>query len=346
MNIDIPPVQTVIRISAAGGPEVLVQVNAPTPHPKHGEVLIAVQAAGVNRHDCNQRRRGPSPAHSDVPGLEVAGPVVAVGPGVAPEWVGQRVCALTDGGGYAQFATAPAAHVLPVPEGLSWSEAAALPEAAFTVWHNFYCVARLAAGESVLIHGGSSGVGSLAIQILSALGHPVFVTCGSDEKVAAARRLGATLAMDYRHEDFSGAVQEHTAGRGVDVILDMSGGQYSVSNVNALARRGRIVHLSPGEGADLQVPLRALMAKEAVVTGSLLRPLPDAEKTAIAERLRVVLWPLIARRRVCPVIHETFALRHAEDAHRAMEEGAHIGKILLIAASHSPDLTASIRTFS
>src|SRR5690606_39061651 len=167
MNIDIPPLQTVIKISAAGGPEVLSQVSAPTPHPKHGEVLIAVQAAGVNRHDCNQRQRGPSPAHSDVPGLEVAGVVAAVGQGVAPEWLGQRVCALTDGGGYAQFATAPASHALPVPEGLSWAEAAALPEAAFTIWHNFYCVARLAVGESVLIHGGTSGVGTLAIQILS-----------------------------------------------------------------------------------------------------------------------------------------------------------------------------------
>ena len=333
MNIDIPPLQTVIRISAAGGPEVLTPVSAPTPHPKHGEVLIAVQAAGVNRHDCNQRQRGPSPAHSDVPGLEVAGLVVAVGHGVAPEWLGQRVCALTDGGGYAQFATAPATHVLPLPEGLGWTEAAALPEAAFTVWHNFYCAARLAAGESVLIHGGTSGVGTLAIQILSALGHPVFVTCGSGEKVAAARRLGATLAMDYRHEDFADAVLVHTAGRGVDVILDMSGGKYSAANVKALAQRGRIVHLSPGEDGTFQVPLRALMAKEAVVTGSLLRPLPDPEKTAIAERLRVVLWPLIASRRVRPVIHQTFALRQAEQAHRAMEAGAHIGKIVLAITS-------------
>lgn len=333
MSIDIPFLHTAITISAAGGPEVLSEVSAPTPLPGHGEVLIAVQAAGVNRHDCNQRRRGPSPAHSDVPGLEVAGVVAAVGLGVAPERLGQRVCALTDGGGYAQFATAPATHALPMPEGLSWSEAAALPEAAFTVWHNFFGVARLAAGESVLIHGGTSGVGTLAIQILSALGHPVFVTCGSEEKVAAARRLGASLAMDYRQEDFADAVQAHTTGRGVDVILDMSGGRYSVSNVKALARRGRIVHLSPGEDAALQVPLRALMAKEAVVTGSLLRPLPDAEKTAIAERLRSVVWPLIAGRRVRPVIHQTFALQQAEQAHRAMEEGAHIGKIVLVPSS-------------
>lgn len=335
MRIDIPPLQTVIRISAAGGPEVLAPASAPAPHPQHGEVLIAVQAAGVNRHDCNQRRRGPGLAHSDVPGLEVAGLVAAVGLGVAPELVGQRVCALTDGGGYAQFATAPAAHVLPVPEGLSWVEAAALPEAAFTVWHNFFGVARLAAGESVLIHGGTSGVGTLAIQILSALGHPVFVTCGSAEKVAAARRLGATLAMDYRQEDFSARVQAHTAGRGVDVVLDMSGGQHSAANLKALARRGRIVHLSPGEDADLQVPLRALMAKEAVVTGSLLRPLPDPEKTAIAERLRVAVWPLISDRRVRPVIHQTFALRQAGQAHRAMEEGAHVGKIVLTTAASS-----------
>jgi NADPH:quinone reductase len=292
-SIDFPSEQTVIRITAPGGPEVLAVTQAPTPHPQPGEVLIAVQAAGVNRHDCNQRQRGPSPIHSDVPGLEVAGVVVATGEGVAPHWMGQKVCALTDGGGYAQYATAPVTLVLPVPEGLSWAEAAALPEAAFTVWHNFYGVARLGAGESVLIHGGTSGVGSLAIQILSALGHPVFVTCGTAEKLAAAKRLGASLAMNYHGEDFVDQIHGHTSGRGVDVILDMSGGKYAAANLKALARRGRLVHLSPGGDAVFQVSLRAIMAKEAVVTGSLLRPLPEPEKAAIAERLTVVVWPLV-----------------------------------------------------
>lgn len=333
--MDIPLHQTVIRITAPGGPEVLVPFNEATPHPKPGEVLIAVQAAGVNRHDCNQRQRGPVPIHSDVPGLEVAGVVVATGEGVAPHWMGQRVCALTDGGGYAQYATAPVTLVLPVPEGLSWTEAAALPEAAFTVWHNFFGVARLGAGESVLIHGGTSGVGSLAIQMLSALGHPVLATCGMAEKVAAAQRLGTALAMDYRYEDFANKVLEHTSGRGVDVILDMSGGKYSAANVKALARRGRLVHLSPGGDAVFQVPLRAIMAKEAVVTGSLLRSLPEPEKAAIAERLKAVLWPLVETGRVRPVIHQTFELQRAELAHRTMEAGAYAGKLMLLTASSS-----------
>ena len=318
MEADMQKQQTVIRITAAGGPEVLLPEAVPVPRPRDGEVLIAVKAAGVNRHDCNQRRRGPGPEHSDVPGLEVAGVVVGVGHGVAAALMGQPVCALTDGGGYAPFAIAQAAQALPVPEVLSWTEAAALPEAAFTVWHNFFGVARLGAGESVLIHGGTSGVGTLAIQVLTALGHPVYATCGSPDKVAAARRLGAREAIDYRREDFVGVLRERTGGRGVDVILDMSGGQYSAANVDALA------------GAVFQAPLRALMAKEAIVTGSLLRPLPDAEKAAIAERLRSVVWPLIHSRQVHPVVHGTLPLAEAAQAHRVMEAGAHIGKIVLV----------------
>ncbi len=325
----LPPRQTVIRITAPGGPEVLLPESQAVPQPRDGDILIAVRAAGVNRHDCNQRSRGPSPDHSDVPGLEVAGEVVAVGHGVAPGWLGQRVCALTDGGGYAPFAIAQAAQALPVPEGLDWVQAAALPEAAFTLWHNFFGVARLAAGESVLLHGGTSGVGTLAIQVLTALGHPVYATCGSPDKVAAARRLGARDAVDYRREDFVSVLRERTAGRGVDVILDMSGGRYSTQNVDLLARRGRLVHLSPGAGALFQAPLRAIMAKEAVVTGSLLRPLPNAEKAAIAERLRVVVWPLIAEGRVRPVVHRVFPLVQAAEAHRVMEAGEHIGKLVL-----------------
>jgi putative PIG3 family NAD(P)H quinone oxidoreductase len=330
MSSNVPETQIVIHITAAGGPEVLRPARVPVPSPRAGEVLIAVKAAGVNRHDCNQRRRGPSPDHSDVPGLEVSGRVVAVGPGVPVSLMGQPVCALTDGGGYAPFAIAQAGQVLPVPDGLNWVQAAALPEAAFTVWHNFFGVARLGAGESVLIHGGTSGVGTLAIQVLNALGHPVYATCGAPGKVARALSLGARGAIDYRREDFVSELRRHTAGRGVDVILDMSGGQYAAANVEALAWRGRIVHLSPGAEAALQTPLRTLMAKEAVVTGSLLRPLPDAHKAVIAERLRTVLWPLINDRRVRPIVHGTLPLADAAKAHQVMEAGEHIGKIVLV----------------
>jgi putative PIG3 family NAD(P)H quinone oxidoreductase len=321
--------QRCVLITAPGGPEVLQVRRRPIPEVGDDEVLIRVSAAGVNRHDCNQRRRGPTPQHSDVPGLEVAGTVVKVGRAVGDCAVGQAVCALVDGGGYAQFALAKAGQVLPMPPGLSALEAATLPEAAFTVWHNFFRIARLGPGQSVLIHGGTSGVGVMAIQLLSALGHPVHATCGSADKVAVALRLGVTAACNYRQDHFAEEVLRHTGGHGVDAILDMSGGRHTERNLEALARRGHLIHLSPGDGARFDAPLRALMAKEARITGSLLRPLPDSEKALIAADLKRVLWPLLAQGRVRPVVHACFPLEEAHRAHALMEQGEHIGKIVL-----------------
>ena len=324
------PSQISVEITQAGGPEVLAVRRRPVPAPAAGELLIAVDAAGINRLDCNQRRRGRSADHSDFPGLEVAGRVVATGPGVTRWSVGDPVAALTDGGGYAEYAIARAECAASIPDDLSFVEAAALPEALFTVWHNFFGVAPLGPGETVLIHGGTSGVGTIAIQLLSALGHPVFVTCGGPDKMAVARELGAVEAFDYRSDDFAAGLLEATRGRGVDVTLDMSGGKHTAASLRALAKGGRIVHLSPGGGADLVAPLREIMAKEAKITGSLLRPLPDREKAAINEQLRKVAWPLVAAGRVRPVIHAVVPLADAARAHSLMEAGEHIGKIVLI----------------
>jgi len=321
--------QRCVLISAPGGPEVLQLQHRPMPEVGDDEVMIRVSAAGVNRHDCNQRRRGPTPLHSDVPGLEVAGTVVKVGSAVGGCAVGQAVCALVDGGGYARFAVAKVGQVLPMPPGLSAVEAASLPEAAFTVWHNFFHIARLAPGQAVLIHGGTSGVGVMAIQLLKALGHPVHVTCGSADKVAAALALGATTASNYRWGHFAEEVLRCTGGRGVDAILDMSGGRHTAHNLEVLARRGHLIHLSPGDGARFEAPLRAIMAKEARVTGSLLRPLPDDEKALIAADLKRVLWPLLEQGQVRPVVHACFPLEEAPQAHALMEQGEHIGKIVL-----------------
>jgi putative PIG3 family NAD(P)H quinone oxidoreductase len=325
----LPATQAVVAITAAGGPEVLEVCRHPVSMPRAGEILIAVEAAGVNRHDCNQRRRGRSADHSDIPGLEVAGTVAALGDGVDGWAVGDRVAALTEGGGYAEFAIARADCALPVPEGMTAVEAAAFPEALFTIWHNFFGLAELGLGETVLIHGGASGVGTVGIQLLTALGHPVFVTCGSSEKVTAALDLGAAAAFNYRRDDFAAGVLAATDGRGVDVVLDMSGGQHTAASLLALGRRGRVLHLSPGNGANFVAPLRTIMAKEARITGSLLRPLPAREKAVIAESLRKVAWPLITAGRVRPVVHAVLPLAAAARAHQLVEEGAHVGKIVL-----------------
>lgn len=330
----VPENQTVMAISSAGGPDVLQARTAKVASPGEDEILIQVKAAGINRHDVNQRRRGPTPGHSDVPGLEVAGYVAALGGRVKGWSVGDPICALTDGGGYAQYAIAPAGHCFAVQDGFGFIEAAALPEALFTIWHNFFNLAQLGPGESVLIHGGTSGVGTIGIQLLTLLGHPVYATCGSDEKTALAEGLGAVKAFNYRQDAFEKGIIEYTAGRGVDVILDMSGGRYSARNIEALARRGRLVHLSPGDGADFVAPLRMIMAKEAKVTGSLLRPLPIEEKTLIAHRLRAVIWPLINQGKIKPVIRHVFALTEAAAAHAAMEGESHSGKLILNGLTH------------
>jgi putative PIG3 family NAD(P)H quinone oxidoreductase len=325
----IPDDQTVMAITAGGGPDVLQPRREKVASPGDTEILIQVQAAGINRHDVNQRRRGPTPGHSDVPGLEVAGLVAAFGGKVNGWSVGDPICALTDGGGYAQYTTAPAGHCFAIPGGFSLIEAAALPEALFTIWHNFFNLAQLGPGESVLLHGGTSGVGTIAIQALTLLGHPVYATCGSDEKTALAEALGAVKAFNYRQDKFEKGIVEYTAGRGVDVILDMSGGRYSARNLEALARRGRMVHLSPGDGVDFSAPLRMIMAKEAKITGSLLRPLPIEEKSLIAHKLRAVMWPLLNQGKIKPVIREVFELTQAASAHAAMEHESHSGKLML-----------------
>jgi putative PIG3 family NAD(P)H quinone oxidoreductase len=325
----MPSEQTVIVITAAGGPEVLESRRRPIPSPADHELLIRVHAAGINRHDVNQRRRGPGTAHSDVPGLEVAGVVAGIGTKLSGWTLGERVCALTDGGGYGEYAVAPAALSFRIPERLTDVLAAALPEALFTVWFNFFKVAQLAPAESVLLHGGTSGVGSIAIQLLAGLGHPVFATCGSDDKVLLAKQLGAREAFNYRSDTFAAGVRAATHGRGVDVILDMSGGRHSLRSLESLAYRGRIVHLSPGDGADFSVPLRLIMAKEAKITGSLLRPLALTDKTVIAEELRQRIWPTIDNGQIKPQVYRVLPLRQAAAAHAIMDTADHAGKVIL-----------------
>lgn len=324
--------QLTMAITAAGGPEVLRPRLEPMPQCGPQQVLIEVSAAGVNRHDVNQRRRGPDAHHSDIPGLEVAGRIVALGANVSRCKLGDNVCALIDGGGYASYAVADEALTLPVPAGMTMTEASALPEALFTTWHNFFNVARLQAGERVLIHGGTSGVGSVAIQLLSAFGHEVYATCGTDEKCAMARSLGARDAFNYRTDDFARRALEATGQRGVDVILDMAGAGHAGANIVALARRGRIVHLSPGGRAEMHFPLRALMQKEGVVTGSLLRPLPLGEKAVIAAALADKVWSRLGTQ-IRPVISCTLPLAQAAQAHQRLEAGDVAGKIVLLPQS-------------
>ena len=324
----IPRQQRAVLITAAGGPEVLLLGTVPVPVPGPEEVLIKVAAAGVNRHDCNQRRAGPEYDPNPVPGLEVAGVIVALGSGVPRSRLGERVAALTHGGGYAHYVAASSPLALPASGSLSPVEAAALPEALFTAWFNLFDVLRLQPGERVLIHGGTSGVASLAIQALSAIGYEVFATCGSERKRAAALGFGARAAFDYKDAGFAGQVKAATGGRGVDVILDVSAGAHLAADLEMLAPDGRIGHLSAGGGKDLSIPLRTLMAKRISITGSLLRPLDLRRKTAVAERLMRDVWPLIGAP-VRPAIAATFTLAEASDAHCAMEGAEHIGKIVL-----------------
>lgn len=322
-----PKTQKVIAITAPGGPEVLQVVERPVPKPGNGEVLIRVEAAGINRHDVGQRKNGPNHAKSDVPGLEVAGEIVECGPEVAGVALGQKVCALVDGGGYAHYAIAPASNTLPHPSGFSALEAAAVPEAVFTVWYNCFTVTSLRPQDRVLIHGGTSGVGTIATQLLAAFGHEVFVTCGDDRKCAFARSLGAKAAINYRTEDFVQIIGRETGGRNVDLIIDMAGGTYASANLDALAAGGTITHLSSG-GGQYCPPLAKIMAKSARITGSRLRPVSVEKKAQMAAELREKVWPLLGNK-IRPVIDTVFALHEAADAHRAMERNAHIGKIML-----------------
>ncbi|MFZ5749806.1 MAG: NAD(P)H-quinone oxidoreductase [Pseudomonadota bacterium] len=318
----------VIEIARPGGPEVLVPAERPQPEPGAGQILIAVAYAGVNRPDALQRAGAyaPPPGASDLPGLEAAGHVAAVGPGVTGWRVGDAVCALLPGGGYAEFAVTPAAHALPVPAGLTLREAACLPETCFTVWSNVVTRGGLSAGERLLVHGGSSGIGTTAIQIARALGARVFATAGSDDKCAACVALGAERAINYRTEDF---VAVMTAEGGADLILDMVGGDYIARNLRALADDGRLVQIAFLQGPKAEVNFSTIMVRRLTVTGSTLRPQSDLAKARIAADLRARLWPLIEAGRARPVIDSEFPLADASAAHARMESSAHVGKIVL-----------------
>jgi putative PIG3 family NAD(P)H quinone oxidoreductase len=320
-----------IEIREPGGPETLVVTDRPVPVPQAEEVLIKVAAAGVNRPDLMQRRGQypPPPGVTDIPGLEVAGAIERVGPGVTTWRPGDMVCALIAGGGYAAFAAAPAPQCLPVPAGFSLVEAAALPETHFTVWTNVFERGRLIAGESILVHGGASGIGTTAIQLARARGARVFATAGSSEKTAACERLGAEVAVNYRVSDFVAIIREATGGRGVDVVLDIIGGDYLPRNLDVLAMDGRLVQIAVQGGVRAQLNLVTMMQRRLTITGSTLRARTVAEKGRIADALRAHVWPLLERREIAPVIHATFPLEAAADAHRVMEEGSHIGKLVL-----------------
>ena len=328
----VPAEMTYIRIDRPGPPEVLVADRMAVPQPGPGEVLIKVAAAGVNRPDVLQRQGGypPPPGASDVPGLEVAGQVAALGPGGARWQLGEPVMALVSSGGYAEYCTAPAPQVLPVPDGLSLTEAGAVPETYFTVWTNVFDRGRLASGESFLVHGGSSGIGTTAIQLAHAFGATVLATVGGPDKQRACSELGAARAIDYRREDFVEVVRAETDGRGVDLILDMVGGSYVERNLKALAVEGRLVQIAWLEGAKVQANFTQLMLKRLTWTGSTLRPRSVEQKGEIARALEAKVLPLLAQGRVRPLVHATFPLAEAASAHALMESSAHIGKIVLL----------------
>jgi NADPH:quinone reductase len=329
--MELPGSMTAIAITRPGGPEVLEPVTLPLPQPGDGEILVAVAAAGVNRPDVLQRQGGyaPPPGAPETPGLEIAGEIVAVGPGVTRYREGDRVCALVAGGGYAEYCTVAEANALPIPGELTFVEAAGLPETFFTVWSNVFTRARLQPGEILLVHGGSSGIGTTAIMMAKQWGARVFATAGSADKCKACETLGAERAINYREEDFVEAVLAATDQRGADVILDMVGGEYVGRNIKAAARDGRIVCIAFLQGSKVEVNLMPLMLKRLTLTGSTLRPRSVEEKAEIAGALEEHVWPHIAAGRIRPVIHQTFPLREAAAAHALMDSSAHIGKIIL-----------------
>lgn len=330
----LPQKMRAVEIANPGGPEVLTPVERPLPQPKPNEVLIQVAAAGVNRPDVLQRMGSyaPPPDASDLPGLEVAGEVVACGAAVTMWKPGDKVCALVHGGGYAEYCVTPEVQALPVPKGLSLAEAASLPETFFTVWSNVFDRGALKAGETLLVHGGSSGIGVTAIQMAAAMGNRVFATAGSDEKCAACVRLGAERAINYRTQDFAAEIKAATGGRGVDVILDMVGGDYVPKELKCLADEGRLVFIAFLRGPKTELDINELMRRRLTLTGSTLRPRPVEFKGAIAQNLRAKIWPLIEAGRIKPVLFRKFPLAAAREAHQLMESSQHIGKIVLTLA--------------
>jgi putative PIG3 family NAD(P)H quinone oxidoreductase len=320
-----------IEISGPGGPEVLVPVERPQPAIRGDEVLIKVAAAGVNRPDVLQRqgRYPPPPGAPDIPGLEVAGTVEEVGAAVTGWHLGDSVCVLVAGGGYAERCSAPAALCLPIPRGLDFVRAAAIPETTFTVWTNVFDRGHLKPGESILVHGGSSGIGTTAIQLAKARGSRVFATAGSAAKCAACRALGAEHAINYRETDFVAAIRDLTAGKGVDVILDIIGGEDFQRNLESLALEGRLVHIGQLGGAKAQINLTPVLRNRLTITGSTLRPRSVPEKAVIAAAVHEHVWPLFESGEIRVPIHQTFPLREAAEAHRVMEASSHIGKLVL-----------------
>lgn len=319
-----------IEISTPGGPDVLRPVQRDIPAPRPGEVLVKVEAAGVNRPDIMQRqgKYPPPPGASDIPGLEISGTIAQI-EGDSRWRVGDRVCALVAGGGYAEYCVVPSPQCLSIPTGMDAATAAAIPETYFTVWTNLFQRGGLKAGDCVLVHGGTSGIGSTAIQLARAFGSMVFATAGSDEKCAACRTLGATDAINYRTQDFVAAIRELTGGEGVDVVLDIIGGDYLPRNLACLRLHGRLVQVGLIGGARAQIDLRRVLTNRLTITGSTLRPRTAAEKGAIAEELEARVWPLLARGEVRPVVHATLPLTRAADAHRLLESGEVIGKVVL-----------------
>ncbi|HBZ43817.1 MAG TPA: NAD(P)H-quinone oxidoreductase [Maritimibacter sp.] len=324
----LPTKMRAVEISEPGGPEVLRLTERPVPTPGHGEILIKLAYAGVNRPDALQRAGSyaPPPTASDLPGLEGSGEVVALGDGVTDWAVGDMVCALLPGGGYAEYVATPAAHALPIPEGMGMKEAACLPETYFTVWSNVFMRGGLTAGERFLVHGGSSGIGTTAIQLAHTLGARVFTTAGSDEKCEVCRDLGADVAINYREGDFVDVLKKEG---GAHLILDMVGGDYIPRNIQALADDGRMVHIAFLSGPKAELNFAQIMARRLTVTGSTLRPQSDAAKARIAGELRDKVWPLLDAGRIKPVMDQTFALADAAKAHARMETSQHIGKIVL-----------------
>lgn len=331
MTSPLPSTMTAIEIAEYGGPEALRPTEAPVPEPGENEVLIEVEAAGVNRPDVLQRKGlyPPPPGASPLPGLEIAGRIVRLGMGVRHLKEGQEVCALVSGGGYAPYCVAPAPQTLPVPKGLSMVEAAAVPETYFTVWANVFDRGRLKEGESFLVHGGTSGIGTTAIQLAKTFGATVFTTAGGPEKCRACEELGADRAIDYKAEDFVQAVKEATGDRGVDLILDMVGGDYLPRNIEALAPEGRHVSIAFMRGPKAEINIQKIMAKRLTLTGTTLRARTVAQKGAIAQTLQQKVWPLLESRKVRPLIHQTFPLEQAADAQALMESSKHVGKIVL-----------------
>lgn len=329
---DLPQTMTAVVIDGKGGPEVLVPKEVPVPQPGDGQILVKVAAAGVNRPDVQQRLGSypPPPGHSPLPGLEVAGEVVALGANVARWRVGDKVCALVNGGGYAPYCIAEDVQALPVPAGLSMVEAAGLPETIFTVWNNVFDRGRLGPGEWFLVHGGTSGIGTCAIQMAKGFGARVIATAGSAEKVASCKSLGADVAIDYRTQDFVKEIKAATGGHGVDVILDMVGGEYTERNIVAAAEDGRIVQIASLGGAEAKINVARLMVKRVTLTGSTLRPRSRDVKGRWARDIEQRVWPLVEAGRIKVVIDSTFPLAQAADAHRRMETSQHIGKIVLV----------------